>query len=185
MPGREVKDDLMIRLAQKGLAGCFASEHPRLAFDAEPVLETAVARNQANDGFGEVDVEIVADDVPPGVGGGAAQLAAEKSGEILLGARVTDHASDLAGGDVERGDQGLSAMAAVLELTPLDLAGHHRQSRRDALQGLNAGHLVDRDRAMGCRQRWPQPCRSRRCRRTWHRRRDWASGSANNGRDAA
>ena len=69
MPGREVKDDLMIRLAQKGLAGCFASEHPRLAFDAEPVLETAVARNQANDGFGEVDVEIVADDVPPGVGG--------------------------------------------------------------------------------------------------------------------
>ena len=39
-------------------------------------------------------------------------------------------------------------MAAVLELTPLDLAGHHRQSRRDALQGANAGHLVDRDRAM-------------------------------------
>ena len=88
MPGREVKDDdLMIRLAQKGLAGCFKRD-PRLAFDAEPVLETAVARNQANDGFGEVDVEIVADDVPPGVGGGAAQLAAEKSGRKSFSVRV-------------------------------------------------------------------------------------------------
>jgi hypothetical protein len=37
----------------------------------------------------------------------------------------------------------------VLELAPLDLARHHRQPRRDALQGLNAGHLVDRNRAMG------------------------------------
>jgi hypothetical protein len=40
-------------------------------------------------------------------------------------------------------------MAAILELTPFDLARHHRQPRRDALQCLNAGHLVDRNRAMG------------------------------------
>src|SRR5579864_1331683 len=149
MPGREVKDDLMVRLAQKSLTCCFGSEHPRLAFDAEPVLETAVASNYANDGLGEVDVEIVADDVPPGGGGGATQQAAEKSGEILLGARVAAHAFDLAGGDIEGSDQGLSAVAAILELAPLDLAGHHRQPRRDALQRLNAGHLVDRDRAVG------------------------------------
>ena len=74
---------------------------------------------------------------------------AEKSREVLFGPGIADHAFDLAGGDVEGGDQGLSAMAAILELAPLDLARHHRQSRRDALQRLNAGHLVDGDRAMG------------------------------------
>src|SRR6202022_3704045 len=101
-------------------------------------LETTTARNETNDGLGEVDVEIVADDIPPGVGGGAAQHLAEKSRKILLGPGVADHPLDLAGGDVESGDQGLSAMAAVLELAPLDLARHHRQPGRHALQGLNA-----------------------------------------------
>jgi hypothetical protein len=36
----------------------------------------------------------------------------------------------------------MGAVALAFELTPLDLAGHHRQARRDALQRLNAGHLV-------------------------------------------
>ncbi len=102
-----------------------------------------MARNEANDGLGAVDVEIVADDIPPSVGGGAAQHVAEKSREILLGPCVADHPLDLASGDVESGDQGLSAVPPILELTPFDLAWHHRQPRRDTLQGLNAGHLVD------------------------------------------
>ena len=66
------------------------------------------------------------------------------------------HSSDLAGGDIETRDQGLRAVAAIFELASLDLARPHRQSRRGALQCLNASHLVDRDRAMavigtGCR----------------------------------
>src|SRR6266567_1006689 len=139
----------MVRLTQKGLAGCLGSEYAGLAFDAELAVETAVARNEANDGLGAVDVEIVADDIPPSVGGGAAQHVAEKSREILLGPCVADHPLDLASGDVESGDQGLSAVPPILELTPFDLAWHHRQPRRDTLQGLNAGHLVDRNRTMG------------------------------------
>ena len=95
----------------------------------------------------KVDVEIVADDVPAGIGGNAAQQAAEKPCEVILRPGIADHAFDRAGGDVEGGDQGLSTMAAVLELTPLDLARHHRQPGRNALQGLNAGHLVDGNRA--------------------------------------
>src|SRR6266852_2724466 len=74
----------MVGLAQERLAGGLGREHARLAFDAELALETAVARNQANDRLGEVDVEIVADDIPPCVRGGAAQHVAEKSREILL-----------------------------------------------------------------------------------------------------
>jgi substrate-binding family protein len=66
-----------------------------------------------------VDVEIVTDDVPSGIESTVAQLPADKSREILFGPDIADHAFDLASGDVEGGDQGLSAMAAILELTPL------------------------------------------------------------------
>ncbi len=83
------------------------------------------------------------------LGGGARQQAAEKARKILFGPGIADHAFDLAGGDIEGGNQGLSAVAAILELTPLDLARRHRQSRRDALEGLHAGHLVDGDGATG------------------------------------
>src|SRR5271170_7893303 len=145
---REVEDDAMVSLAQKRFAGCLGSEHAGLAFDAEVAVEAAMLRNKANDGLGEMDVEIVADDIPPCVGGGAAQQGVEKTCKVLLGPGVADHPGDFAGRDIETGDQGLRAVAAILELAPLDLAGLHRQSRRGALQGLNASHLVDRDRAM-------------------------------------
>jgi len=48
----------------------------------------------------------------------------------------------------EGGDQGLGPVTAVFELMPLDLARHHRQVRRNPLPGLDAGLLVDGDRAM-------------------------------------
>jgi hypothetical protein len=104
--------------------------------------------NKANDGLGEMDVEVVANDIPPCVGGGAGQQGVEKTSEVLLGAGVADHPDDFADRDIETGDQGLRAVAAILEFAPLDLARLHRQSRCDALQRLNAGHLVDRDCAM-------------------------------------
>src|ERR1700730_9170439 len=138
----------MVSLAQKRFAGCLGSKHAGLTFDAEVAVEAAMLRNKANDGLGEMDVEVVADDIPPCVGGGAAQQGVEKTCEILFGPRVADHPGDFADRDIESGDQGLRAVAAILELAPLDLAGLHWQPRRDALQGLNAGHLVDRDRAM-------------------------------------
>ena len=105
-------------------------------------------RNKANDGLGEMDVEVVANDIPPCVGGGAAQQGVEKTSKVLLGPGVADHPGDFADRDIETGDQGLRAVASILEFAPLDLARLHRQPRRDALQRLNAGHLVDRDCAM-------------------------------------
>jgi hypothetical protein len=73
----------------------------------------------------------------------------EEAREVLLAAGIADHAFDLAGGDVEGGDQGLGPVTAVFEFMPLDLARHHRQVRRNPFQGLDAGLLVDGDRAMG------------------------------------
>src|SRR5271156_2954423 len=146
--GREVENDSMVFLAQKRFAGCLGRKDPGLALDAEVAVEGTMLRNEANNRLGEMDVEVVADDIPPCVGCGAAQQIVEETRKILLGAGIADHSADLAGGDIESSDQGLRAVAAILELAPLDLAGLHRQSRRGALQGLNAGHLVDRDRAM-------------------------------------
>src|SRR5205085_6026028 len=123
--GREVEGDAMLGLTQEGGAGDLGSEHAGFAFDAELVLEPAVASHEPHDRLGEVDIEIVADDIPPDVGGGAAQQAAEKARKILFSSGVADHTFDLAGGNVEGRNQGLSAMAAVLELTPLDLARRH------------------------------------------------------------
>src|SRR5215470_7995326 len=105
-------------------------------------------RNKANDGLGEMDVEVVANDIPPCVGGGAAQQGVEKTSKVLLGPGVANHPGDFADRDIKTGDQGLRAVTAILEFAPLDLARLHRQPRRDALQRLNAGHLVDRDCAM-------------------------------------
>src|ERR1700726_2611613 len=138
----------MVCLAQKRFAGCLGSEHAGLTFDAEVAVEAAMLRNKANDGLGEMDVEVVADDIPPCIGGGAAQQGVEKTCKVLLGPGVADHPGDFADRDIETGDQGLRAVAAILEFAPLDLARLHRQPRRDALQRLNAGHLVDRDCAM-------------------------------------
>src|SRR6202030_2939075 len=143
----------MVSLAQKRFAGCLGSKHAGLTFDSEVAVEAAMLRNKANDGLGEMDVEVVADDIPPCVGGGAAQQGVEKTCKVLLGPGVADYGGDFADGDIETGDQGLRAVAAILEFAPLDLARLHRQPRRDALQRLNAGHLVDRDCAMalvGC-----------------------------------
>src|SRR5215467_9961185 len=141
--GCEVEGDAMLGLTQEGGAGELGSEHAGLA------LEAAVASHEPDDGLGKMDIEIVANDIPPNVRGGAAQQATEKARKILFGPGIADHAFDLAGGDIEGRNQGLSAVAAILELTSLDLAGRHRQSRRDAFEGLDAGHLVDRDGAMG------------------------------------
>src|SRR5271169_5497793 len=138
----------MVFLAQKRFAGCLGRKDSGLALDAEVAVEGTMPRNEANHGLGEVDVEVVADDIPPCIGCGAAQQIVEESGEILLGPGVADHCADLASGDIKTGDQGLSAVAAIFELASLDFARLHRQSRRGALQGLNASHLVDRYRAM-------------------------------------
>ena len=108
-----------------------------------------MAGHEPDNSFGKVDVEIVTDDVPAGIERAGAQQPAEKARKILFGPGIADHAFDLASGNIEGRNQGLSAVAAILELTPLDLARRHRQSRRDTLEGLDAGHLVDGDGAMG------------------------------------
>src|SRR5215813_10783744 len=124
----------------------------RVAFEAStpdlPLMPRSLSRPQCRATRRTTDSErwmlrLSQTDIPPCVGGGAAQQGVEKTSKVLLGPGVADHPGDFAGRDIETGDQGLRAVAAILEFAPLDHARLHRQPRRDALQCLNAGHLVD------------------------------------------
>src|ERR1700746_3653516 len=75
----------MVLLSQKRFAGCFGAKPSGLSFDPEFAVEVARPRNEPNHGLGEVDVEVVADNIPPCIGCGAAQQIVEKSCKILLG----------------------------------------------------------------------------------------------------
>jgi hypothetical protein len=48
----------------------------------------AMARDQVNHGLGEVDIEIVAYDIPPRVGAGTVQQGFEEAREVLLAAGI-------------------------------------------------------------------------------------------------
>ncbi len=91
--------------------GCFGSEHAGLALDPKVATDPAVACDEPNERLGEMDIETVANDVPSCVGGGAVQQVVEKASEILLGAGIAGDPFDLAGGNVEGSDVGLSAVA--------------------------------------------------------------------------
>ena len=49
------------------------------------LAEQKWTQENIGDGLGEMDVEVVANDIPPCVGGGAAQQGVEKTSKVLLG----------------------------------------------------------------------------------------------------
>ena len=72
-----------------------------------------------------------------------ANRAFEEAHVVVFGARIADSALYFAGGDIERRDEALGAVALVFVFPPLRLARLHRQARRGTLQCLHAAHLVD------------------------------------------
>ena len=90
-------------------------------------------------------IEVVADDAPRCRRSSRGEQVFHEPDEVLFGAGIADRATDLAGGDIERRDQGFRAMADVFELPPFDVARLHWQTFRGPFQGLDAGHLVNRN----------------------------------------
>jgi hypothetical protein len=143
--GREVESDPVTGIAQERLACCHRLEDAGLSLLPEILLDTAKLRHEAGDPFGHVGIEVVADDLPRRRRRRRGEQILQERHEIRFGAGISDRATDLAGGDVERADQGFRAMPDVLELPPLDVSRLHRQALGGSFQGLDAGHLVDRD----------------------------------------
>src|SRR5580698_10260381 len=59
--------------------------------------------------------------------------------------RIADRAADRYGGDIECGDQCFGAVPDVFELTPFDMPWLHGQAFGGPFQGLDPGHLVNRN----------------------------------------
>lgn len=91
-------------------------------------------------------IQIVHDQVPRGSSRTLCEHPGEVPGEILLGASLSDISEYLTGGHIEATDQSLRAVANIFKLLTFDAPGPHRQGRSCALQGLNTGHLIDRNR---------------------------------------
>ena len=90
-------------------------------------------------------IEVVADDAPRRGWRGRRKQIRHECGEVRLGACIADRGADRAGCDIEPRDHGDCAMAFVFEFSPLDVAWLHRQSFGGAFQGLDAGHLINRN----------------------------------------
>ena len=137
----------MALIAQEGLPARLSRQDAVVPFAAERgFIDAALARHQPHDAFRHVGVEIIADDAPAHARPRRGEELFEEGREVGFGAGVGDGAADLAGDDVEAGDQGLRAMADIFELAPLDPARPHGQRGGDAFERLDAGHLVDRHR---------------------------------------
>ena len=106
-----------------------------------------MAGDQAHDALGEMDVKVVADDTPLLLWHALAEAGVEEGCEVRFGAAFADRALERSAGNIEGGDEGLRAVALVFELPARDLARLHRQGGGQVLQGLDAGHLIDRERA--------------------------------------
>ena len=75
----------------------------------------------------------------------------EESQKLLMAVAVLADAGDLAGGDVQRSEEGRGAVADVVVGVPLGAVRLHRQHRLGAVQRLDLAFLIDaqHDRVLG------------------------------------
>jgi hypothetical protein len=67
---------------------------------------------------------------------------AQERQELLVPMTAFHRADELAGRDLERGEQAGGAVPDIVEALPFGHAGQHRQHRRRAVQCLDLGLLV-------------------------------------------
>jgi hypothetical protein len=101
---REVESDPVTGIAQERLACRHRLEDAGFPLLAEVFVDAAEISNQAGDPLGHVGVEVIADHLPPRRRRRRAEQTVQERHEVSLGAAVPDGATDLACGDIERGD---------------------------------------------------------------------------------
>ena len=145
MLGREVKDDRVAGIAEKGLAAGGRLEDAALALDPEVALEADTLGHQAHRGLRVVGVEVVEHQVPAAGIGVLGKQPGEEGGEIGLRAGLPELSEHRPAGHAKRRDEHAGAVADVLGLLALDAPGGHRPIRGLALARLDPGLLVDGD----------------------------------------
>jgi hypothetical protein len=105
-------------------------------------VDAAERGHEADNAFGDVGVEVAANNLPPLGVLVRGEQRLKVSHVIGFNAAVTHSALNFAGDNIESSDQGLRAVANIFELAPLHLCWLHRRRGRSAFQRLNTGHPV-------------------------------------------
>ena len=132
----------MACVGEKGGTRAHAGEMTAFAFAAQILLDATLGSHQAHQRFGLMGVELIGDKDPGGFWIGLDGLG-DVSSEVGFGTRGSDAGShDLPSGHIHIGDQTQRAMPFIFKFLSLDVTRLHGQRGVEALEGLNAGHLV-------------------------------------------
>ncbi len=139
--------DSMTAFRQKGLTARHRLEDSALAFLAQCIrVDLFQSGNVSNQAFAAVRIQVVYHEYPsrcPVDGHRVVNV----PGKIFFRARRADRrCNHLPEHHVPIAGQAQRPMAFVFEFDPRGLAGPHRDGLGDSLKGLNAGHLVYRNR---------------------------------------
>ena len=143
MPWGVDEANTMRGILQELAARLLPLQNPRLALDAQVLLEPAALGDPFNEGCREVGIEWVGHEDLSCVGI-CLDSGREVSGEVRLGARRPKGGTDdFADHDIEVRDQTQRSMPVILELDALGQTGPHGFVRIAAFQRLHAGFLID------------------------------------------
>src|SRR5215211_4250524 len=125
--------------------------HPGPVGRREVEVEAAVAQQPAVHGGGLVGGQVVQDDVHVEVGRDGAVDLVQEGDEVGAGVAGTDVGDDLAGGDLEGGEQVAGAVALVVVGGSGRGGGQHGQGGGGAVERLDLGLVVHREHGGGHR----------------------------------
>jgi hypothetical protein len=134
-------------LRQKCGAGCHRLQNARFAYFAQIRRDPIALGYQAYQALGHMDIEVIQYDTPARNVGIGVHRAADMGGKVGFRARgATRNLLDNSGDDIEIDDESAGSMPNILMFPASDLPHTQRQTRMLALQSLNAGHFVGRNR---------------------------------------
>src|SRR4051794_17496587 len=138
--------DAVAGVLQELLAAGHRLQHAALALLPQRLLVApAESGHQFHQAFRGVDVQLVVDEHPAGLRVRRHRPLYVLDIVLLRSRRLHRRRDHLSGDHVEVADQRLRAVSLVLELPLGFLTGPGLLGWRDALQGLNAGHLIGAD----------------------------------------
>ncbi len=142
MPGRIDEANAMGRVREKGGPRLHRGQMTAFALDAEILLNATQLGHQADQRFGLMRVKLIGNEDPTRLRIHLDGLfdVSDEVGFCAGGSHAGSH--DLAGGDIQIGDQTQRAMPFIFKFFSLDVTKLHGQRRVETLQGLDAGHLI-------------------------------------------
>jgi hypothetical protein len=141
--GGVMEDDLVGWITQKRSTAGHGGQNATFAFDAQLLIQATGLGDEANQGLGLMDVEIITDEVPTRGLLIAGHHRSHMRQEIFLGARGSATGSNnLSAHHIPTEDKGAGAMTNVLKFAAFHFSRSQGQSRMLALERLHSCELI-------------------------------------------